>query len=89
MQTHLLPYKDTLINNELVREFDENIDPIELMWHRDQEDRIIESVEKTDWKFQLENNLPVEIKEAIFIPRGVWHRVIKGTGSIKVKIIQK
>lgn len=89
MQTHLLPYKDTLINNELIREFDENIDPIELMWHRDQEDRIIESVEKTDWKFQLENNLPVEIKEAIFIPRGVWHRVIKGTGSIKVKIIQK
>lgn len=89
MQTHLLPYKDTLINNELVREFDENIDPVELMWHRDQEDRIIESVEKTDWKFQLENNLPVEIKETIFIPRGVWHRVIKGTGSIKVKIIQK
>lgn len=89
MQTHLLPYKDTLIDNELVREFDESIDPIELMWHRDQEDRIIESVEKTDWKFQLENNLPVEIKEAIFIPRGVWHRVIKGTGSIKVKIIQK
>ena len=86
---HLLPYKDTLIDNELVREFDENIDPIELMWHRDQEDRIIESVEKTDWKFQLENNLPVEIKELIFIPRGVWHRVIKGTGSIKVKIIKK
>lgn len=86
---HLLPYKDTLIDNELVREFDENIDPIELMWHRDQEDRIIESVEKTDWKFQLENNLPVEIKETIFIPRGVWHRVIKGTGSIKVKIIKK
>jgi hypothetical protein len=89
MQMHLLPYKDTLIDNELVREFDESIDPIELMWHRDNEDRIISPVNKTDWKFQLENNLPTDIKEEIFIPRGVWHRIIKGTGSVKVKIIKK
>ena len=85
----LLPYKDTLIDNELVREFDESIDPIELMWHRDNEDRLISPINKTDWKFQLENNLPIDIKEEIFIPRGVWHRIIKGTGSVKVKIIKK
>lgn len=89
MQMRLLPYKDTLIDNELVREFDESIDPIELMWHRDNEDRLISPINKTDWKFQLENNLPIDIKEEIFIPRGVWHRIIKGTGSVKVKIIKK
>jgi len=89
MQMRLLPYKDTLVDNELVREFDESIDPIELMWHRDNEDRLISPINKTDWKFQLENNLPIDIKEEIFIPRGVWHRIIKGTGSVKVKIIKK
>jgi hypothetical protein len=83
------PYKDVLIDDTLIREFDESIDPVELMWHRDNESRIIQSVENTDWKFQLENQLPIEIKGEIFIPRGVWHRIIKGTGSVKVKIIKK
>jgi hypothetical protein len=83
------PYKDVLIENILIREFDENIDPIELMWHRDQEDRVIQSIEDTDWKFQIDNQIPVEIKGEIFIPRGVWHRIIKGTGSVKIKIVEK
>jgi hypothetical protein len=83
------PYKDVLIKDTLIREFDENIDPIELMWHRDKEDRLIEAIEDTDWKFQLENQLPIEIKGEIFIPRGVWHRIIKGTRSIKIKIVEK
>lgn len=83
------PYKDVLIEDALIREFDENIDPIELMWHRDQQDRLIEAVEDTDWKFQLENQLPIEIKGEIFIPKGVWHRIIKGTRSVKIKIIEK
>ena len=83
------PYKDVLIEDALIREFDENIDPIELMWHRDQQDRLIEAVEDTDWKFQLENQLPIEIKGEIFIPKGVWHRVIKGTRSVKIKITEK
>lgn len=83
------PYKDVLIEDALIREFDENIDPIELMWHRDQQDRLIEAVEDTDWKFQLENQLPTEIRGEIFIPKGVWHRIIKGARSVKIKIIEK
>ena len=85
----LLPYKDTMLDSEIIREFDENIDPVELMWHRDNEDRLVSPVNKTDWKFQIENELPKEIKGEIFIPRGVWHRIIKGTGSVKVKIIKQ
>ena len=73
-------------SNIVVRHFDENIDPVELMWHRDQEDRIIEPVEPTDWKFQLDNQLPTLIDKPIFIPRYNWHRVIKGTGTLTVKI---
>ena len=82
------PYKDVLIEDVVIREFDENIDPIELKWHRDSEDRLIEAVGDTDWKFQLENKLPIEMKREIFIPRGVWHRIIKGTKSVKIKIIK-
>lgn len=73
-------------SNIVVRTFDESIDPVELMWHRDQEDRIIELVEPSDWKFQLDNELPILIDKPIFIPRYVWHRTIKGTGSLKIKI---
>lgn len=83
------PYKDVLIDEAVIREFDESIDPIELMWHRDNEDRLVSPVNKTDWKFQIENELPKEIQGEIFIPRGVWHRIIKGTGSVKVKIIKR
>ena len=70
----------------IIREFDENIDSIELMWHRDNEDRVVEIVGKTDWSLQLDNSLPSSLQERIFIPRHQWHRVIKGTGSLKLKI---
>lgn len=83
------PYKDVLTDEAVIREFDESIDPVELMWHRDNEDRVVSPVNKTDWKFQIENELPKEIQGEIFIPRGVWHRIIKGTGSVKVKIIKQ
>lgn len=73
-------------NNQVVRVFDQDIDPIELMWHRDQEDRIIEAVEYTDWQIQLDNELPTLIDKPIFIPKYIWHRTIKGTGPLKVKI---
>jgi len=80
------PYNDVLIDGDLIREFDQDIDPIELKWHRDQEDRLIEAIGDTDWKFQIDNQIPIEMKKTIFIPRGVWHRAIKGTGSIKIRI---
>ena len=37
------PYKDIdVVDDVVVRTFDENIDPVELMWHRDEEDRLVE-----------------------------------------------
>ena len=84
------PYKDLEVTNEhIIREFDENIDPIELKWHRDNEDRIVEIVGNTDWKVQLENNLPTSLNESIFIPKGEWHRLIKGNGTLTLKIHKK
>jgi hypothetical protein len=81
------PYKDIEVTDKyIIREFNENIDPIELMWHRDDENRTVELLGETDWKLQLDNQLPTSINEQIFIERHQWHRVIKGTGTLKLKI---
>jgi hypothetical protein len=83
----MTPYTDIEVTDTyIIREFDENIDPIELMWHRDNESRILEILGKTDWKIQLENQLPTSLNESIHIPKHEWHRVIKGTGTLKLKI---
>ena len=83
----MTPYTDIEVTDKyIIREFNENIDPIELLWHRDLEDRTIEILEETDWKIQLDNNLPTSLKERIFIPKQEWHRVIKGNGTLKLKI---
>ena len=81
------PYKDLEITDSyIIREFSQNIDPIELMWHRDDQDRTIEIIGKTDWSIQLEDSLPISLNERIFIKRHEWHRVIKGTGKLQLKI---
>ena len=84
-----LPFQETKLgNNIFIREFSQNTDSGEFMWHRDREDRIIESIEPTDWKIQLDNELPKVIEGNIFIPMGVYHRLIKGTGDLKIKLIK-
>ena len=81
------PYKNIEVTDDyIIREFDENIDPIELKWHRDNESRTIEIIGKTNWKIQLDNQLPTSMNDPIFIERHQWHRVIKGTGKLLLKI---
>ena len=82
------PYIDLEITDKyIIREFDENVDPLELLWHRDLENRTVEIIGETDWKVQLDNQLPTSINEPIFISKGEWHRLIKGTtGTLKLKI---
>ena len=81
------PYIDLEVTDKyIIREFNEDIDPIELLWHRDDEDRLIEIIGETNWQVQLENQLPSFIDKPIFIPRHEWHRTIKGTGKLRLKI---
>lgn len=63
-----------------------NVDESELKWHWDGEDRLVEPLCDTDWQFQFDNELPQRIYKEIFIPAGMIHRVIKGTGELVVKI---
>jgi hypothetical protein len=81
------PYINLEVTDEyIVRRFDENIDPVELMWHRDNEDRIVEALESTDWLVQLDDSLPILLDKPIFIPKHMYHRTIKGTGSLLIRI---
>ena len=78
------PYTDK--NN--IREFSSNVDELDLVWHQDKEDRLVEVLEGEGWKFQRDNNVPVDMKigDRIFIPEGEIHRIIKGTTDLKIKI---
>jgi len=82
-----LPFQETKLgNNIFIREFSKDTESGELMWHRDREDRIIQSIGKTDWLIQIDNELPKEINEEVLIPMGVYHRLIKGTNNLKIKL---
>jgi len=81
------PYTDIeTTKSYIIRKFDKTIDPIELKWHRDKEDRLVEIIGQTDWKIQLDNELPTNMNKPILIPKFHWHRVIKGTGDLTLKI---
>ena len=82
----ILPFQETkLSNNEFIRVFKQDTDSGEYMWHRDFEDRIVESIGDTDWLIQIDNELP-KVIDKVLIPMGVYHRVIKGTGDLKIKL---
>lgn len=83
-----LPFKEKKGKNLRIREFSERVDSEELKWHFDDEDRMVKTLHKTDWMIQFDNKVPQKLSEnrEIFIPKGVYHRLIKGTGDLKVKI---
>ena len=87
------PYLDLEVTDEyIIREFSQNIDPIELMWHRDDEDRIVEVLNAGDgWQFQYDEKLPTKLQpnSRISIPKHEWHRLWKGEGKLLLKIYKK
>ena len=86
----MLPFQENKIgDNVFIREFSQDTDSGELMWHRDREDRIVEAIEETDWMVQLDNELPKKIEGEVLIPMGAYHRLIKGTGDLKIRLTKK
>jgi len=82
------PFQQEIIDDIKIRTFEENVDNEELKWHRDRKDRIVEILENDDWYLQMDNELPSKliVGEKYFIPKGVYHRVIKGKGKLVVSI---
>ena len=82
------PYTQTYDNGVIIRQFDEDVNDDELIWHRDKRTREITILEGDGWKLQLDNQLPQELKQGQLytIPEMEYHRLIKGTGKLVVKI---
>lgn len=76
--------------NKFQRIFDINIDSTELVWHRDRKNRWVEIVQGGNWQFQMEDELPITLVAGmkIFIPKELFHRVIKGSDRLVINIIE-
>ena len=71
-----------------IRTFSEDVDELELIWHRDKYDREITILEGEGWELQMDNKLPFELmKGKIYkIPAMEFHRLLKGKGDLVLKI---
>lgn len=82
------PFKQIEKEGKLIRTFTPDVESEELKWHQDLKDRRVTVIEGGDWEFQMEDSLPTKLESAkqLFIPKLVWHRVIKGKGNLVVEI---
>ena len=84
-----LPFIETKLNKyTFIREFSNDVDEMDLVWHEDPENRRIEVIEGNGWKFQYDDQLPFEMIDGVefTIIKGQIHRVIKGKGPLKIKV---
>ena len=83
-----LPFDEINEGNLKKRKFNSNINEEELKWHFDENSRKVSVVEANGWEFQMENKLPKKLKDGdeFYIPKGVYHRVIKGNGDLVVEV---
>ena len=86
------PYNDLGLETDIMlREFKQDVDDSELVWHRDRSDREITVLSGYNWKLQMDDNLPKELKHGriYHIKKMVYHRLIKGSGRLLLKIREK
>jgi len=83
-----LPFEEINKGDIKKRIFSENLDTDELKWHFDQNDRDVYIVESDGWRLQMDDELPRTLKKGdkVFIPKGKYHRVLKGSGNLVVEI---
>ena len=83
------PFKQVRLTENIVRRtFTMDVDPSELVWHMDREDRVVGVLEGTSWYLQMDNELPKKLIEGkeYFIPKMSYHRIIRGTSNLILEI---
>ena len=82
--------QQNISHNTFRRIFSESVDTDELKWHRDQYDRTVFVESGKGWKLQMDEELPQDLQEGqkYFIPKKTFHRVIKGTGDLRMTIVE-
>lgn len=83
------PFTEERYDGYIIRHFDPSYPEHLFKWHWDEEDRTIEVLEDSDWRFQYDNEMPIPMLVGvdIKIPAGVIHRVIRGTTPLSIKIL--
>jgi quercetin dioxygenase-like cupin family protein len=83
-----LPFNQENHEDYLIRKFSKDVETDELKWHFDLENRKITILEGEDWEFQMDNGLPkkLSVGDMYLIPKGIYHRIKKGTTDLKIKI---
>lgn len=79
------PYKDLQISSDLkIRTFDPDDIDEESTWHRDKNDRKVVILESAGWKFQREDEMPIQLipGDVLTIQSHTWHRVLPGSGRL-------
>ncbi len=82
------PYDDQRHEDTILRTFSESVDEQELIWHRDKRTREVSVISGIGWKLQMDNQLPEEMSKGKLyrIPKMEYHRIIKRTGQLVLKI---
>lgn len=85
-----LPFCEQIKDGWYHRTFKSDLNDEDLKWHYDEESRLMVTTHETDWMFQYDNQLPfkIELHTTYVIPKGHYHRLIKGTGDLEVKILK-
>jgi len=87
IEDQTLPYQEEWLSETTsVRHFKSDQPDHLFKWHWDEEDRIIEPLHQTDWRFQFDDDLPITMEGEILVPSGIYHRLIKGTGTLSLQI---
>lgn len=84
------PYIQFVRGNVKFRMFSEDVKEHELIWHKDEEDRLIKVITGEGWQFQFENEMPFEMKPGMLfhVPKETYHRIIKGLDILRIKIYE-
>ena len=89
MMATIMPYTEYLNpNNVIVRQFSQDVNDDELVWHRDKKDRTFKVISGVGWKFQHDNELPfvMKIGDVVKVKKEEFHRIHKGQGKLIIEI---
>lgn len=89
IEDQTLPFTEEHISETLsIRTFSPDYPEHLFKWHIDDEDRSIEVLNVNDWKFQYDNEIPIHLSKGLHlvIGKGLYHRLIKGTTELSLKI---
>ena len=82
------PNKEYPTSKAFIRMFEPNVNESELVWHRDKKDRKVSVVKGKGWKFQMDNELPIDLKigDVFEIKKNVFHRLHQGKDRLILHI---